>query len=186
MFLRGHLWVSYQGIFFSSFPTYKNQTFTNPDPDEPVSDASLLQDKPQPVMFAPQGKDEHRGIFLVNLHSPLNSGTAGINAKYNELVSWFTAGCRRIRTDRGALHFLHILLLLPQSYHRRFSPPRHGAVRYLGHAHDIAVQPHPQGVVLGPAQYRHASDVRRLDLARSLSNPTYAESRAASVIERTF
>ena len=111
MFLRGHLWVSYQGIFFSSFPTYKNQTFTNPDPDEPVSDASLLQDKPQPVMFAPQGKDEHRGIFLVNLHSPLNSGTAGINAKYNELVSWFTAGCRRIRTDRGALHFLHILLL---------------------------------------------------------------------------
>lgn len=76
MFLRGHLWVSYQGIFFSSFPTYKNQTFTNPDPDEPVSDASLLQDKPQPVMFAPQGKDEHRGIFLVNLHSPLNSGTA--------------------------------------------------------------------------------------------------------------
>ena len=91
MFLRGHLWVSYQGIFFSSFPTYKNQTFTNPDPDEPVSDASLLQDKPQPVMFAPQGKDEHRGIFLVNLHSPLNSGTAGINAKYNELVSWFTA-----------------------------------------------------------------------------------------------
>ena len=70
MFLRGHLWVSYQGIFFSSFPTYKNQTFTNPDPDEPVSDASLLQDKPQPVMFAPQGKDEHRGIFLVNLHSP--------------------------------------------------------------------------------------------------------------------
>ena len=186
MFLRGHLWVSYQGIFFSSFPTYKNQTFTNPDPDEPVSDASLLQDKPQPVMFAPQGKDEHRGIFLVNLHSPLNSGTAGINAKYNELVSWFTAGCRRIRTDRGALHFLHILLLLPQSYHRRFSPPRHGAVRYLGHAHDIAVQPHPQGDVLGPAQYRHASDVRRLDLARSLSNPTYAESRAASVIERTF
>lgn len=186
MFLRGHLWVSYQGIFFSSFPTYKNQTFTNPDPDEPVSDASLLQDKPQPVMFAPQGKDEHRGIFLVNLHSPLNSGTAGINAKYNELVSWFTAGCRRIRTDRGALHFLHILLLLPQSYHRRFSPPRHGAVRYLGHAHDIAAQPHPQGDVLGPAQYRHASDVRRLDLARSLSNPTYAESRAASVIERTF
>ena len=86
MFLRGHLWVSYQGIFFSSFPTYKNQTFTNPDPDEPVSDASLLQDKPQPVIFAPQGKDEHRGIFLVNLHSPLNSGTAGINAKYNELV----------------------------------------------------------------------------------------------------
>ena len=71
MFLRGHLWVSYQGIFFSSFPTYKNQTFTNPDPDEPVSDASLLQDKPQPVIFAPQGKDEHRGIFLVNLHSPL-------------------------------------------------------------------------------------------------------------------
>lgn len=70
MFLRSHLWVSYQGIFFSSFPTYKNQTFTNPDPDEPVSDASLLQDKPQPVMFAPQGKDEHRGIFLVNLHSP--------------------------------------------------------------------------------------------------------------------
>lgn len=127
MFLRGHLWVSYQGIFFSSFPTYKNQTFTNPDPDEPVSDASLLQDKPQPVMFAPQGKDEHRGIFLVNLHSPLNSGTAGINAKYNELVSWFTAGCRRIRTDRGALHFLHILLL-PQSYHRRFSPPRPGAI----------------------------------------------------------
>ena len=56
MFLRGHLWVSYQGIFFSSFPTYKNQTFTNPDPDEPVSDASLLQDKPQPVMFAPQGR----------------------------------------------------------------------------------------------------------------------------------
>ena len=186
MFLRGHLWVSYQGIFFSSFPTYKNQTFTNPDPDEPVSDASLLQDKPQPVMFAPQGKDEHRGIFLVNLHSPLNSGTAGINAKYNELVSWFTAGCRRIRTDRGALHFLHILLLLPQSYHRRFSSPRHGAVRYLGHEHDIAVQPHPKGDVLGPAQYRHASDVRRLDLARSLSNPTYAESRAASVIERTF
>ena len=186
MFLRGHLWVSYQGIFFSSFPTYKNQTFTNPDPDEPVSDASLLQDKPQPVMFAPQGKDEHRGIFLVNLHSPLNSGTAGINAKYNELVSWFTAGCRLIRTDRGALHFLHILLLLPQSYHRRFSPPRHGAVRYLGHAHDIAVQPHPQGDVLGPTQYRHASDVRRLDLARSLSNPTYAESRAATVIDRTF
>lgn len=68
MFLRGHLWVSYQGIFFSSFPTYKNQTFTNPGPDEPVNDASLLQDKPQPVMSAPQGKDEHRGIFL---ESPL-------------------------------------------------------------------------------------------------------------------
>lgn len=78
------------------------------------------------------------------------------------------------------------LLLLPQSYHRRFSPPRHGAIRYLGHAHDTAVQPHPQGDVLGPAQYRHASGVRRLDLARSLSNPTYAESRAASVIDRTF
>lgn len=101
MFLRGHLWVSYQGIFFSSFPTYKNQTFTNPDPDEPVSDASLLQDKPQPVMFAPQGKDEHRGIFLVNLHSPLNSGTAGINAKYNELASWFTAGRRFIHNGTG-------------------------------------------------------------------------------------
>ena len=101
MFLRGHLWVSYQGIFFSSFPTYKNQTFTNPDPDEPVSDASLLQDKPQPVMFAPQGKDEHRGIFLVNLHSPLNSGTAGINAKYNELAAWFTAGRRFIHNGTG-------------------------------------------------------------------------------------
>lgn len=101
MFLRGHLWVSYQGIFFSSFPTYKNQTFTNPDPDEPVSDASLLQDKPQPVMFAPQGKDEHRGIFLVNLHSPLNSGTAGINTKYNELASWFTAGRRFIHNGTG-------------------------------------------------------------------------------------
>ena len=99
MFLRGHLWVSYQGIFFSSFPTYKNQTFTNPGPDEPVNDASLLQDKPQPVMSAPQGKDEHRGIFLESPLPPLNSGTAGINAKYNELASWFTAGCRRIRND---------------------------------------------------------------------------------------
>ena len=170
-----------------NLPTaYENRAFSKPGPDEPWAALFLLPDKPRPVTLGPHGEDEHRGILQVDLHYPLNSGTAGINAKYNELASWFTAGCRRIRTDRGALHFLHILLLLPQSYHRRFSPPRHGAVRYLGHAHDIAVQPHPQGDVLGPAQYRHASGVRRLDLARSLSNPTYAESRAASVIDRTF
>lgn len=186
MFLRGHLWVSYQGIFFSSFPTYKNQTFTNPDPDEAVKRRFPPAGQAAARHVRPSGEGRASRHLSGESPLPLNSGTAGINAKYNELVSWFTAGCRRIRTDRGALHFLHILLLLPQSYHRRFSPPRHGAVRYLGHAHDIAVQPHPQGDVLGPAQYRHASDVRRLDLARSLSNPTYAESRAASVIERTF
>lgn len=61
----------------------------------------LLPDKPRPVTLGPHGEDEHRGILQVDLHYPLNSGTAGINAKYNELASWFTAGRRFIHNGTG-------------------------------------------------------------------------------------
>lgn len=69
-----------------NLPTaYENWAFSKPGPDEPWAALFLLPDKPRPVTLGPHGEDEHRGILQVDLHYPLNSGTAGINAKYNEL-----------------------------------------------------------------------------------------------------
>ena len=85
-----------------NLPTaYENWAFSKPGPDEPWAALFLLPDKPRPVTLGPHGEDEHRGILQVDLHYPLNSGTAGINAKYNELASWFTAGRRFIHNGTG-------------------------------------------------------------------------------------
>ena len=80
---------------------YENRAFSKPGPDGPWAALFLLPDKPRPVTLGPHGEDEHRGILQVDLHYPLNSGTAGINAKYNELASWFTAGRRFIHNGTG-------------------------------------------------------------------------------------
>lgn len=78
-----------------NLPTaYENRAFSKPSPDGPWAALFLLPDKPRPVTLGPQGEDEHRGILQVDLHYPLNSGTAGVNAKCNELAAWFAAGRR--------------------------------------------------------------------------------------------
>ena len=86
-----------------NLPTaYENWAFSKPGPDEPWAALFLLPDKPRPVTLGPHGEDEHRGILQVDLHYPLNSGTAGRRFIHNGTgVSVRSCGRGRGREDDG-------------------------------------------------------------------------------------
>ena len=89
-----------------NLPTaYENRAFSKPGPDEPWAALFLLPDKPRPVTLGPHGVTSNASGYDKNTAFfdciYLQDGTAGINAKYNELASWFTAGRRFIHNGTG-------------------------------------------------------------------------------------
>ncbi len=92
--LRGAL---IQGIEASPLAlpySIENAPFDKPEDKSPWASVFVITNQPSVATLGQDGQDSHTGIMQVDLSYELLTGEAAVNAKADELSSFFTAGKR--------------------------------------------------------------------------------------------
>lgn len=72
----------------------ENFPFEKPSALLPWAAIFILENQPSVATLGHEGQDAHDGILQIDLNYPLNSGTAAVTAKADQLTDFYKAGKR--------------------------------------------------------------------------------------------